>query len=247
MVNEQLLKDLKALSIQPTDTLLVHSSLSALGHVEGGADTVVDTLLEAVCDGTLLMPALSYATVKPDGEAFSVCDTPSCVGAISEAFRTRCGVRRSMHPTHSVCAMGKRAEALLARHGETDTPVGVWSPFALLPQCGGKVLMLGCGLSPNTSMHGVEETAMPPYLLTTDAALYRLIDEEGRETQKAYYRHNFHDTHTSQRYERLANVMDIAEGAVLQGKAYLMDAATMWRSAAAKLKEDPFYFVDTEM
>lgn len=37
--------------------LLVHSSLSSLGLVEGGADTVLDALLEVLGEeGTLLVP-----------------------------------------------------------------------------------------------------------------------------------------------------------------------------------------------
>ncbi len=244
MVNEKLLNDLRALGIRADDILLVHSSLSALGYVEGGADTVVDTLLAAVADGTLLMPALSYATVRPETPTFSVTETPSCVGAISEAFRRRAGVQRSLHPTHSVCAAGKLAGELLARHGETDTPVGAFSPFALLPQYGGKILMLGCGLCPNTSMHGVEELVMPPYLLNPVPTVYRLVDAAGNQTEKAYRRHSFHETHTTQRYERLAKVMDIPEGNVMQATAHVIDTATMWRVASEKLKEDNCYFVD---
>ena len=41
-------------------TLMVHSSLSALGEVEGGANTVIGALLEAIGPtGTLAMPAMS--------------------------------------------------------------------------------------------------------------------------------------------------------------------------------------------
>ncbi len=50
---------------------------------------------------------------------------------------------------------------------------------------------------------------MPPYLLTPDTTVYRLVDAEGNTTEKAYRRHNFHGTHTSQRYERLAEVMPL--------------------------------------
>lgn len=50
MVNERLARDLIALGLCPTDTVLVHSSLSALGRVEGGADTVIDTLLSVLSE-----------------------------------------------------------------------------------------------------------------------------------------------------------------------------------------------------
>lgn len=60
MLNQKLLFQLNELGILPGDIVLVHSSLSALGFVEGGAQTVIDTLLSAVGpQGTLLMPAHS--------------------------------------------------------------------------------------------------------------------------------------------------------------------------------------------
>ena len=55
--------DLRALGVTPGDTLLVHTSLSGIGWVCGGAQTVVMALLDAISDesatGTLVMPAHS--------------------------------------------------------------------------------------------------------------------------------------------------------------------------------------------
>ena len=41
---ERIIKDLKDLGLKEGDTVIVHSSLSSLGYVEGGADTVIDAL-----------------------------------------------------------------------------------------------------------------------------------------------------------------------------------------------------------
>ena len=234
--------DLKKLGIKPDDTILLHSSLSSLGFVEGGADTVADTLLSVLCGGTLLIPTLSYETVRDDKPIFSVTETPSCVGAISENFRKREGVMRSMHPTHSVAGIGKYAREILSKHINTATPAGADSPFALLPKYGGKVLMLGCGLKPNTSMHAIEELVRPDYLMRKNPILYTLIDADGNAMQKAYERHNFRNT--AQRYDRLAGVMDIKKGNVLDAECYLIDAAEMWEKAYEILKKDEHFFVD---
>jgi len=81
----------------------VHTSLRSLGKVPGGAETVVRGLLYALGEnGTLLTPALSYASVGVNNPVFDVLHTPSCVGALPEYFRTRPGTIRSVHPTHSV-------------------------------------------------------------------------------------------------------------------------------------------------
>ncbi|MHC4717374.1 MAG: AAC(3) family N-acetyltransferase, partial [Planctomycetota bacterium] len=157
-------EELVAAGVRPGGVVLVHSSLRALGTVPGGPETVVAALLRAVGpDGTLLMPALSYASVGRDSPVFDARHTPSCVGAVSEHFRTRPGTIRSVHPTHSVCGVGRQAAEMLADHHLDTTPVGPRSPFRRVPDYGGQVLMLGCGLRPNTSIHGVEELAEPPY------------------------------------------------------------------------------------
>lgn len=242
MINQKMKEDLIKIGLKSDDTVMVHSSLSSLGYVEGGADTVIDTLLSVLEKGTLLMPALSYDYVTDDNPVFSIDETKSCVGKISEVFRRRAGVIRSMHPTHSVCAYGKYAEEMLAGHIDTDTPAGDKSPFALLPKYNGKILMLGCGLKKNTSFHAIEELVRPCYLMRDVPVLYTLIDKDGNETKKEYERHNFKNT--SQCYDRISGLMDIPCGKVLGSEAWLIDAAKMWDTALEMLKKDSCYFVD---
>lgn len=244
MINEKMAEDLVNLGIKKDDTILMHSSLSALGYVDGGADSVIDTLLSVLKNGTLLVPSLSFESVTKSNPVFSVNDTPSCIGKISDTFRKRDKVVRSIHPTHSVCGIGKNAVEILSQHTETNTPAGDKSPFALLPKYNGKVLMLGCGLRPNTSMHAIEELTRPDYLMNKEKTVYTLIDKNGEKTEKAYETHNF--AKTVQRYDRLADVMEITSGYVLEAQCYLIDAAIMWEKANEQYKKDPHYFVDFE-
>lgn len=242
MINEKMAEDFKKLGIKDGDLILMHSSLSSLGYVEGGADTVIDTMLSVIGSGTLLVPALTYDYVTEDNPIFSIKDTPSCVGKISEVFRTREGVKRSMHPTHSVCGIGKYAEEILSKHIDTATPAGENSPFALLPKYGGKVLMLGCSLKKNTSFHAIEELVRPDYLMKKEQMCYTLVDENGNSIQKNYERHNFKNT--VQRYDRLAEISDLPHGKVLEAEAWLIDSEEMWRVAYNMLKKDKHFFVD---
>ena len=48
---ESLMKQLEQLGIVGKGTLLVHSSMKSMGHVEGGADTVLDALTAYMKDG----------------------------------------------------------------------------------------------------------------------------------------------------------------------------------------------------
>jgi aminoglycoside 3-N-acetyltransferase len=237
--------DLRATGVRPGGVLLVHSALRALGPVPGGAETVVRGLLDALGpDGTLLLPALSYAHVTPQQPIFDVRFTPSNVGALPEYFRTRPGTRRSVHPTHSVCGAGKLAAELLSRHHEDRTPCGPRSPFRLLPEYGGQILMLGCGLRPNTSLHGVEELSEPPYLFG-GTLTYRLIEGDGAATQAAYRVHGFRGW--TQRYDRIGDLLSepaLRRGHVLAAHIHLIEAAALWAAADAALRQDPLFFVD---
>jgi aminoglycoside 3-N-acetyltransferase len=241
---ERIAEDLRGCGVRPGGVLLVHSSLKSLGHVPGGPETVVRGLLEALRpEGTLLMPALSYATVDADHPFFDVRATPSCVGAIPEHFRTRPGTLRSAHPTHSVSGVGPLAEELLSDHHLDSTPVGPNSPFRRLRDRGGQVLFLGCGMGPNTSMHGVEEIAGCAYLFGKTIA-YQLTLADGRRITMPCRRHSFGGW--KQRYDRLEDLLDdsaLKVGKVLRARAHLVEAAAMWEVALAAYRRDPLHFV----
>lgn len=247
---ETLCRDLRAMGIAAGDVLMVHSSLSSMGHVEGGAATVIHALYDVLTPaGTLLLPAFSYRTAIPSA-SFSQNDTPSCVGTIPETFRQMPGVLRSFHPTHSVCALGARAAELVGDHGLDDTPMGEHSPFRKLPACKGKILMLGCGLRSNSFMHGMEELAGVSYVLG-DALLFRMTDKDGVVTDKPVRLHHFDRPggHLIQRYDRVPDVLSEADGDYVRGVIHGADSilyhtVSLEAKTVAKLHEDETYFID---
>ncbi len=226
-------------------TVLVHASLRSMGTVPGGAKTVVHGLLSALGpEGTLLMPALSYAHVDMYRPVFDVRRTPSNVGAIPEHFRKRPGTVRSIHPTHSVCGVGPAADAILGSHQRDESPCGANSPFRRLRDSGGQILFLGCGLKPNTSMHGVEELAEPPYLFG-DRVSYRAILPDGDEIEGHTRRHGF--AGWAQRYDRLGSLLGddgLSQGKILEATVCVLECREMWERAHEALRGDPFYFVE---
>jgi len=241
---DALVRGLTDLGIRSGGALLVHSSLSSLGHVAGGPETVIRGLLGALGPrGTLLMPALSYQHVRADQRRFEVASTPSNVGAIPEFFRTRTGTLRSGSPTHSVCGVGPRAADIVRDHHLDQTPCGEHSPFRKLRDLGGQVLFLGCGMRPNTSMHGVEELSEPPYLFQGEIA-YEVILGDGERHEVSCRRHSF--AGWAQRYERVGPLLqgdEVREGSVLAATAHLLEASAMWKRAHTALLADPFHFV----
>ncbi|HPG39651.1 MAG TPA: AAC(3) family N-acetyltransferase [bacterium] len=244
-VIKQISDELLQAGVRRGGVLLVHSSLKSLGKVPGGAETVICGLLEALGpDGTLLMPALSYEKVNRDDPVFNITKAPVCIGAIPEYFRKRSDTIRSMHPTHSICGVGKKAQKILEKHINDSTPCGPNSPFRQLRDLQGQILMLGCGLKPNTSMHAIEELVEPEYLFGF-RCWYTLVDASGNRVDKAYLPHDFRGW--EQRYDRVANILtgnELKTGKVLEATVHIIEATALWKKAYEELQKNPLYFVD---
>ena len=176
-----LTEDLRSLGVQPGDTVMVHSAMSRLGFVVGGAQTVVAALQGAVGpQGTLAMPTHSghlsdpagwgnppvpeswWERVRNEMPAFDPALTPTReMGAVVECFRHVPGVRRSDHPTVSIGACGPHAEAIVAGH-RIDDGFGESSPLARLYDLDARVLLLGVTHANNTCLHLAEHRMARP-------------------------------------------------------------------------------------
>jgi aminoglycoside 3-N-acetyltransferase len=190
------------------------------------------------------MPALSWALRPP--EIFDLRRTPSNVGAIPEYFRSREGTTRSLHPTHSVCAVGRRTHELLGDHRLDCTPCGAHSPFHKILETSGKIVMLGCGLGANTAMHALEEYVEPPYLYGATCR-YTLRDAEANAWEKDYRTHGF--AGFAQRYDRVADLEDVSflrRGQVLQAATIVLDAPRLKIAVLRELEQAPLFFVQAQ-
>jgi aminoglycoside 3-N-acetyltransferase len=238
---------LKAQAITEHDHLMVHSSLSKLGYVEGGADMIVDVLQDMVGkEGNLLMPSFpvigfnyDFVKTKP---VLDVKNTLSRMGIITEVFRLRPGVKRSMHPTDPVCVYGKDAEWYVKDHFGQLTPYNAFSPFKKLADKHGKILLLGVKLETVTNFHTPEDAIIDfkyPVYHREEFEL-EVIDENG---QRHKMRTKVHNPEMSKR--RRCNDMEepFLEAGVMKkftiGKAvcYLIDAAKMHHWLVEKYRE----------
>ncbi len=175
---EDILFSLNLMEIKKGDKLLVHSALSSIGHVDGGADTVIDALLESVGEGG----TVAMSTLTGWSEPFDADRTPSAVGKISETFRQRENALRSLHPVHSVAAIGKDAGYITAGHDKGETGCGPGSPYHKLKDLGGKVMLLGVDMDRNTIMHALEEEINAAYLRTLDIPAPTYFEEYENRT-----------------------------------------------------------------
>ena len=174
---------LRLLEVRPGDVLLVHTSLKSFGTVEGGADSVIEALLESVGpSGTVMVPPLTgrRQDSPTDPPAFDVRNTPCWTGLIPETFRRRPAARRSLHPTHSVACIGPQADWLIREHLTCDTPCGPRSPYLRLAELDGKVVFLGVTLACCTLLHSAEELAGVAYHMQPQPVRATVTVEDGR-------------------------------------------------------------------
>lgn len=159
----QLTADLRRLGIDPGDVVFVHSSLRSLGFVEGGASAVLDAMWDAIQPGgTLVVPTFYMlgtilGTCRDPEYVFDPRKLGSNLGALPDTFLARPGVRRSIHPTHSVSALGPQAEFIVGEHHRAPSTFGEGSPWHRFTQLDGKLLGLGISMGPVTYYHHVED------------------------------------------------------------------------------------------
>lgn len=221
---------LGGLGVVDGEGLVVHSSLSSLGRVEGGADAVVEALLEAIGpDGTLAVP-----TFTRYHEPYDPATSASTVGAVTEAVRTRDEVERSGHPTKSVAAIGPEAAELVADH-EPSNSLGPASPIHRLLERGGRVLLVGVDHTTNSALHVAERLAGVPYRDQT-AETQTLVDGEVETV-------TVNRVHCSGGFEAIAPLARhagiVSRGRIGDAEVRLIDGAPLLDLAVELLESDP--------
>lgn len=200
-------KDIKEafekLGVKNGQSIMVHTSLSSLGFVCGGAQVMIEALMEAVGeDGTLMMPTQTWKNLDPTAgvhweepeewwqairdnwPAYNKAVTPTnTMGMVAEMFRQWPGAVRSDHPARSVAAYGKNAEYLVKDH-DLSNIFGEGSPIAKLYELDGYVLLIGVDYDKNTSIHLADVRA--EYKSKHMSYESSAIMEDGKRVWKTY-------------------------------------------------------------
>jgi aminoglycoside 3-N-acetyltransferase len=240
---QDLLDHLKDLGIDGNGTLLVHSSMKSIGQVEGGAETVLDSLSEYMKNGLLVFPTHTWSYINADNPRFHVNESPSCVGLLTELFWKLPGVVRSWHPTHSVAAMGKRAREFVGGNEKFDTPCARESSWGKLLDQKATILLIGVGLTRCTYIHGVEEWVDIPGRLTDHhEQLYTVLPDK----TEILVPQRRHIGHTSEKYERVEEIFltnqVMYKGHFGDANVRVCDTEKMTDLLYHILKEDPEMF-----
>jgi len=240
MINKStLLAQLKALGVKAGMDLLVHSSLRHVGQLDGGADTVIDSLLELLgSEGTLMMSTVS-GNVNPTQPIFHVTRTPATVGTLPNIFCQRPGAVRSLHPVHSIVGKGPRAKFFTDGHLQAHTPWSPDSPYGKLMRNGGHILFLGTNFTSNTCMHALEIEARVPGLHTPSATTLYICDYQGQWQAKEHHWHAPKKDYYVDMEHLVAAAGGLNYGVVGNGISRLADAAILRQTVLPILQKTP--------
>lgn len=232
---------LQALGVQRGDALEVHSSLSRLGWVEGGADAVIDALMETVGpEGALIMSAYPVTPPLPlskeeiaRGLTWKVAILPAGslertgLGRIVDTFCRRPGTCLGQG-LHRVCAWGRQAEEH-ARLG-----------YRHLVAIDGLTLLIGVGIDRCSSMHLAEGTVgIPPAIRALCEPPEALRQEYLREHYNIGYGGTPEDAW--QKVWQRANQQGLVRaGQIGQADCYLFRTRAMLNIYEDWLRLDPF-------
>ncbi|MCK1992051.1 AAC(3) family N-acetyltransferase [Peribacillus muralis] len=227
---QSIVADLRKMGVERGMTILVHSSLSRIGWVNGGATAVIQALMEAVTEeGTIVMPSQSvelsdparwgnppvpeswWKVIRESMPAYDPRYTPvtSALGQIAELFRSFPGVVRSNHPNYSFTAWGKDKNKILEPHS-LAFGLGEQSPLGKLYNRESYVLQLGATFDSTTCFHLAEYKINYKKVISQGAPL--LV--EGERVWKEYQELEFREELFAEIGESYKTEHELKEGHV---------------------------------
>lgn len=250
VTKENLKKQLQEMGLSHNDRIMVHSSMKAIGDVEGGADTVVDAFMEYFQDGMFMTPTHTWAQMSETYNLFDPENEPACVGIIPNIFMKREGVYRSLHPTHSIAAYGVGAAEYVKGEEKFHTPCDPNGCFGRLRDIGAKILLIGVTHAKNTYIHSIEESMDVKERLTDEPVLFYVKEGENRIPIQMHRHYNSQTAHISESFDKLKEhyiETEAAKEVVFgQAKCILCDARKLYDVTTKVLAEKEDYFIEYE-
>jgi len=185
----ELAEGMHLLGLEEGDTVMVHSSLFALGLIDGfkpaeQAEAYLNILRNSIGDdGTLIAPAFNFDFCN--GKTFHRQNTPSSgMGVLSEAIRTAKDAKRSKHPMQSVSVLGRHSRWIT--EPDTESSFSPEGPFHRYIELNGKLLFLGSTIQAAALIHWVEERLSVPYRYWKSFTGEYIDEEENIHEERTY-------------------------------------------------------------
>ena len=169
---------LERVGVLPGDKVTIHTSLRAIGDIEGGAEGLLDALRGYLCEGLLLVPTHTWLGLV-ERPYYDRAETAPCIGVFPTVAAFHPDAVRSLHPSHSVAVFGKDAADYVAQEKTFTSGTPTDGCLSRLYEEHGKILLVGVGFESNTYLHAVEERLQIPDRMSGNTIPVGMKDENG--------------------------------------------------------------------
>jgi len=186
---------LSHMGVSAGDCVLMHSSFRPTNGFQGKPQDIIDVVLDLIgLRGTLVMMSMAYESSTKQylstRPIFDVRRTPSRMGILTELFRRRQGVVRSLSPTHPIVALGEKAAWIVEGHDRCAYPCGPGSPFQKILELDAKMFFFDLPFVGFTFVHYIEHQIQEylPFPLYEPAPMTALLrDYNGKTDELSVY------------------------------------------------------------
>ena len=252
---EDILAALREVGVQKGDMLLVHSSLSGCGYIRGGAQTIIEAIIEAIGeDGNFFVPTFQRSECflnginkrwdhRPSDARDRASEAVRWVGTLPlEFMRLYPDAPRGLHLSHSWAGWGKRAAEVLSRQAEDEPPFSDNSCPMVVKDMGGKILLFGSPVGHMSFVHCFETHYNLPGL---GPSYYEVRLPDGSITWKYVPKglpgpREFYSKDENARFfrEALSRGLQIRRTPLGIGELKLLDCRQLWETGSAIVQED---------
>jgi aminoglycoside 3-N-acetyltransferase len=186
---------MKEMGLTDGDSVYMHSAFNPFNGFLGGPLSIIDCIINVIgSSGNLMMVSMPSTEFTGDYlsrvNTFDVIKTESSMGIITEIFRRKKDVLRSLSPAHPILAFGPDAKWVISDHEKTMYSCGKGSPFEKILELNAKALFFDVPFWTMTFFHFLEDKfkdLSPIELYDDDPIESTVIDSNGSQiTVKTY-------------------------------------------------------------
>ena len=190
----EIFAELEKINAPRESVVLVHSSLRAVGSIEGRGEGFLEALIEyfTADGGILCIPTHTWANISDENKITLDLISPStCIGTLPDIAANHRNAVRSMHPTHSMAIFGEKSRVLDFASGEEKltTPAHPSGCYGKIFESDGYILLIGVSHNRNTYLHCVEEMLCIPNRIAKDAKNATIRHKNGEIEHRTMHPH----------------------------------------------------------
>jgi aminoglycoside N3'-acetyltransferase len=144
LTKEDLTDSIHSLGVKDGDLLNVKASMRSIGKIKGGANTLIEALLECIGESGTIVTDSFVLVHSPFRKEFittiSTQNSPSYAGALANAMIEHPSSYRSFHPVQKFVLIGRYAKELAESHNENSYAYDI---LRIMAERNGKNLKIG--------------------------------------------------------------------------------------------------------